>query len=150
MSDIRSHIIIGAIEPVTEGGRLWHKEWHDGESFYGAPTECGTAGCGFLGRILSVEAEAAALVHVHDGEWCAKCVEHGVVEEVRRNMTKDEAPAVAVREVLDKTLRAYGVDSVGNQVIHGWRCREKVMFPEPCGHYEELLDELVAEVMKTR
>jgi len=22
--------------------------------------------------------------HVHEGEWCAKCVEHGVAEEVRR------------------------------------------------------------------
>jgi hypothetical protein len=24
--------------------------------------------------------------HVHRDEWCAKCVEHGVVEEVRRNL----------------------------------------------------------------
>jgi len=30
--------------------------------------------------------------HVHRGEWCAKCVEHGVVEEVRRNQaTAEEA-----------------------------------------------------------
>ena len=25
------------------------------------------------------------MAHSHEGEWCAKCVEHGVVEEVRRN-----------------------------------------------------------------
>lgn len=55
--EMRAHIIIGAITPATEAGRLWHGEWHSGE-YQGAPTECGSAGCGFLGRILAVEAEA--------------------------------------------------------------------------------------------
>jgi hypothetical protein len=41
-------------------------------------------------------AECAAVApvssrHVHQGEWCAKCVEHGVAEEVRRNAALDVA-----------------------------------------------------------
>lgn len=57
--EMRSHIIIGAGPPTTEAGRLWHEEWHSG-AYHEAPTECGSAGCGFLGRILAVEAEARA------------------------------------------------------------------------------------------
>ena len=34
---------------------------------------------------INAAATPAPLGHVHRGEWCAKCVEHGLVEEVRRN-----------------------------------------------------------------
>lgn len=46
------------LQARTPEGRALHDEWHDGESFFGAPTECGTLGCGFLGRIVALE-EAA-------------------------------------------------------------------------------------------
>jgi len=65
-------------------------------------------------------------------------------------MTKNEAPAVAIREALDKVLKGFCIDSEENQGLHGWRCKHKDRWPEPCGHYEELLDELVAEVMRAR
>ena len=34
-------------------------------------------------------------VHVHGGEWCAKCVEHGVAEEVRRHSDQGLRDALA-------------------------------------------------------
>lgn len=47
-----------------------------------------------------------------------------------------------LRERIDKVLKAWAIEAVENQTLHGWRCR----YPEaygPCTHYEELLDELV-------
>lgn len=51
----RHHIILPmGSQPKTEAARIMHADWHE---WYG-PEECGTWGCGFLGQLLAVEAEA--------------------------------------------------------------------------------------------
>jgi hypothetical protein len=52
---MRGHIVVSATPPATEAGRLWHDEWHSGD-YPGAPSKCGSMGCGFLIRVLAVEA----------------------------------------------------------------------------------------------
>jgi len=121
MSDIRAHIVIGAIEPMTEGGRLWHQEWHDGEAYPGAPTKCGDAGCGFLGRILSIENEAVAeyLASPEFEKRLAKALQYnlgssyidvdfylGYVAAQRGEITEEaQATALEIAEALRKTER---------------------------------------------
>jgi len=52
------------------------------------------------------DATLAPLGHVHRGEWCAKCVEHGFVEEVRRNRATP-APLDCGHDLVGIRLRGY-------------------------------------------
>lgn len=44
------------------------------------------------------------MTHVHDGEWCAKCVEHGVVEQAHR--MQDEVAFLAGVEEAARAVTA--------------------------------------------
>lgn len=81
-SEMRAHIIVGAIPPSTEAGRLWHEQWHSSGEHPEAPKDCGSAGCGFLGRILAVEAESR---DARDEEWLEKW-EASIADRVRDDL----------------------------------------------------------------
>ncbi len=54
---------------------------------------------GKLHEMLAQEGEA--LPHDHDaGAWCARCVEHGIVEEINRSKVYDAEPEAEVREAV--------------------------------------------------
>ena len=58
---VRALIVVGAITPATEAGRVIHEDWHEQHN-----NQCGSAGCGFLGRILAIESEARSLPQMVD------------------------------------------------------------------------------------
>lgn len=82
--EARSHIVVGAITPRTVAGRSAHRDWHDRAITSFAPKECGSAGCGFLGRILGIEAEIlepAVREYLEGGHHPACC---GICDECFR------------------------------------------------------------------
>lgn len=66
--EARAHIMVGVGPPQTRAGQLMHEQWHAGKLTYGGVTECGSMGCGFLGRILAIEAEMHEIVITDQSE----------------------------------------------------------------------------------
>jgi hypothetical protein len=52
--------------------------------------DCRNLGIAALAWVRANQPRDGRPRHVHEGEWCAKCVEHGVAEEVRRNAAAHE------------------------------------------------------------
>lgn len=68
--EVRAHIVVGAGPPQTRAGQLMHEQWHSGAMccMEIPAATCGTMGCGFLGRILAIEAEMHEIVIADQSE----------------------------------------------------------------------------------
>lgn len=63
-------------------------------------------------------------------------------------VVKGDSKALAARRRLAAVLKDYGIDSLENQALHSWRCVPPYDRTHPCRHFDALLDDLVAAVVR--